>query len=322
MKKKFDVVALGELLIDFTENGISEQNNSIFEANPGGAPCNVLAMLKKLDKQCAFIGKVGNDMFGKLLTDVISQAGICTDGLVIDSYYNTTLAFVKNFVNGDRDFSFYRHPGADMMLTADEVSIQIIKDSKVFHFGTLSMTSEGVREATKKAIYCAKENDLIISFDPNYRPPLWDSVEDAKEQISYGLSQCDVLKIADNEIIMMTGTEDFDEGAKILQNKYPNIKLLNVTAGENGSYSYYNGMKVYKPIASSEGVIETTGAGDTFCASVLNFVLENGLDNLKETELEYMLTFANAAAYLVTTKKGAIRSMPEKEQVEKLIARR
>lgn len=322
MNKKFDVVALGELLIDFTENGMSEQKNSLFEVNPGGAPCNVLAMLKKLDKECAFIGKVGNDMFGKLLTDVISQAGISTDGLVIDSYYNTTLAFVKNFANGDRDFSFYRHPGADMMLTIDEIPTQLIADSKIFHFGTLSMTSEGVRAATKKAINCAKENGLIVSFDPNYRPPLWDSVEDAKEQISYGLLQCDVLKIADNEIILMTETEDFDEGAKILQNKYPNIKLLNVTAGENGSYSYYKGLKVYKPIACSEGVIETTGAGDTFCASVLNFILENGLDNLVENDLEYMLTFANAAAYLVTTKKGAIRSMPEKAQVESLITNR
>lgn len=160
---------------------------------------------------------------------------------------------------------------------------------------------------------------LFISFDPNYRAPLWDREEDVKEQIAYGLSQYDVLKIADNEIALITGAEDFDQGAKILVDRYPNIKLLNVTVGENGSYSYYNGLKVFRPITSSEGVIETTGVGDTFCASVLNFVLENGLDNLEKRDLEYMLTFANAAAYLVTTKKGTIRSMPEKKQIEDLI---
>lgn len=320
MDKKFDVVALGEVLIDFTENGESEQNNSLFEANPGGAPCNVLAMLKKLNKKCAFIGKVGNDMFGKLLTNVMDQVGIYTDGVVVDSYYNTTLAFVKNFENGDRDFSFYRHPGADMMLSANEVPLEIIQDAKIFHFGTLSMTSEEVREATKKAIRFAKEKGLIISFDPNYRPPLWESEEYAKEQIEFGLSKCDILKIADNEIYLLTGLKDFDKAAAFIKDKYPNIKVLNITAGENGSYSYYQKIKVYRPVASSEGVIETTGAGDTFCACVLYYILEHGIDNLTTKNLEEMLTFANAAAYLVTTKKGAIRSMPEKEQVEKVIA--
>ena len=319
MSKKYDVVALGELLIDFTDSGISEQKNSLFEANPGGAPCNVLAMLKKLGKECAFIGKIGNDIFGRILTDVIKEVGISTEGLVVDDYYNTTLAIVKTYENGERDFSFYRHPGADMMLKAEEVNCDLIKSSRVFHFGTLSMTDPQVREATKKAIECAKENQLTITFDPNYRAPLWNSQEEAMEQIAYGLSVCDVVKISDNEIEMMTGSSDFDQSAQILLEKFPNIKLLNLTAGKDGSYAYYKGMKVYRGITHNDGVIEKTGAGDTFCGSMINFVLEHGLEDLTEKELGDMLTFANTAAYLVTTKKGAIRSMPEKSRIEELI---
>lgn len=319
MSKKYDVVALGELLIDFTDSGVSEQNNSVFEANPGGAPCNVLAMLKKLGKECAFIGKIGNDIFGRILTDVVKEAGISTEGLVVDSYYNTTLAIVKTYENGERDFSFYRHPGADMMLKADEVNLELIRSAKIFHFGTLSMTDPEVREATKKAIACAKEEGLIVSFDPNYRAPLWNSEEDAKEQIAYGLSVCDVVKISDNEIEMMTGIADFDQSAAQLLQQYPNITLLNLTAGRDGSYAFYKDKKVYRGITHNDGVIEKTGAGDTFCGSMLNFVLEHGLADMTEKDLGDMLTFANTAAYLVTTKKGAIRSMPEKNKIEELI---
>ena len=319
MEKKYDVVALGELLIDFTDSGVSDQKNPLFEANPGGAPCNVLAMLKKLDKECAFIGKIGNDIFGRMLTDVVKEVGISTEGLVVDPYYNTTLAIVKTYENGERDFSFYRHPGADMMLKADEVNFDLIKSSKIFHFGTLSMTDPEAREATKKAIECAKENGLIISFDPNYRAPLWDSQEAAMEQIAYGLSVCDVVKISDNEIEMMTGSSDFDTSAQALLETYPTIRLLNLTAGKDGSYAYYGEKKAYRGITHNDGVIEKTGAGDTFCGSMLNYVLEHGLDELTEKDLGDMLTFANTAAYLVTTKKGAIRSMPEKRKIEELI---
>ena len=315
---KFDVTALGELLIDFTENGLSGQGNGLFEANPGGAPCNVLAMLKKLGRSCAFVGKVGEDMFGHLLRDVAVEAGICMDYLVFDKEVRTTLAFVKTFPNGDRDFSFYRNPGADMMLTGDELPLDVIADSRIFHFGTLSMTHEGVRR-TCKAIDHARQGGAIISFDPNLRPPLWSSLEDAREQIEYGLARCDVLKIADNELEFMTGETDFDRGAAILRSKYPNIRLFNVTAGADGSYSYYGDKRVFVPSCKLGGVIETTGAGDTFCASVLNFVLDHGLDGLTEADLTEMLRFANTAAYLVTTRKGAIRSMPEREQVEALL---
>lgn len=318
--KKYDVVALGELLIDFTDNGLSSQGNPLFEANPGGAPCNVLAMLRKLDKNVAFVGKVGCDGFGKQLHEVVKAAGICTDGLKWDEYVHTTLAVVHTLPGGDRDFSFYRNPGADMMLTEEELPMEMIEKTRIFHFGTLSMTHENVRKATLKAIQVAKENGALISFDPNLRPPLWDSLDEAAEQIHVGLGLCDILKIADNEIEFMTGETDFDKGAAILQKRYPNIKILNVTAGADGSYSYSCGHKVFVPSFKLGGTIETTGAGDTFCASVLGFVLENGVENLSENQLTEMLRFANAAAYLVTTKKGAIRSMPEKAEVEAILA--
>ena len=320
MNQKFDVVALGELLIDFTQNGISEQGNPLLEANPGGAPCNVLAMLQKLGKSTAFVGKVGNDMFGRQLREVVGKAGIDLTDLVMDPAAHTTLAFVQTFANGDRDFSFYRDPGADMLLTANEVPEDVIAQSRIFHFGTLSMTHPGVREATKKAVACAKDAGVLVSFDPNLRPPLWASLEDARTQISWGLSQCDVLKIADNELEFMTGQTDFDKGAAILLEQHPNIRVLNVTAGADGSYSYYGGRRVFVPAVKLGGTIETTGAGDTFCASVLNFVLEHGADNLTEDDLINMLRFANAAAYIVTTRKGAIRSMPERDEVESLLS--
>ena len=224
--KKYDVVALGELLIDFTDNGLSGQGNPVFEANPGGAPCNVLAMLRKLDKNVAFIGKVGCDGFGKQLAQVLKETDICTEGLCWDEYVHTTLAVVHTLPGGDRDFSFYRNPGADMMLTKEDLPLELIRDCRIFHFGTLSMTHEGVREATLTAIQTAKENGALISFDPNLRPPLWESLEDAEEQIHVGLGLCDILKIADNEIEFMTGETDFDKGAAILQKRYPNIKIL------------------------------------------------------------------------------------------------
>ena len=318
--KRYDVVALGELLIDFTENGISSQGNPVFEANPGGAPCNVLAMLRKLGKRCAFIGKVGEDMFGQQLKTVAEQAGIDMSALLMDRDVHTTLAFVKTFPNGDRDFSFYRNPGADMMLREDELPLEMIRSARIFHFGTLSMTHENVRAATKTAVLTAKKADAIISFDPNLRPPLWNSLEEAREQMAWGLSQCDVLKISDNEIEFLTGSDDFDKGVDAIWKQWPGIRLIDVTAGPGGSYAYVRGNRVFVPGFLLGGTIETTGAGDTFCASVLNFILEHGLDSLNGEDLKEMLRFANAAAYLVTTKKGAIRSMPERTQVETLLS--
>ena len=317
MAKKYDVIALGELLIDFTMNGQSEQGNNMFEACPGGAPCNVLALLNKMGKKTAFIGKVGKDQFGALLRDTITEAGIDASNLMVDENVNTTLAFVHTFPDGDREFSFYRNPGADMMLTADEVNPEVVKDTKVFHFGTLSMTHEGVREATKKAVETAKANGCLVSFDPNLRPPLWSSLDLAKEQMEYGFGKCDILKISDHEIQFVSGKEDYDEGIAYLQETY-NIPLILLTMGKDGSRAYYKGMRVERP-GFSVKAIETTGAGDTFCGSSLNYLVDHDFENLTEEQLGEMLTFANAAAALVTTKKGAIKAMPVKEEVLELI---
>ena len=320
MEKKVDVVALGELLIDFTDSGLSPQGNPLLEANPGGAPCNVLSMLARLGRKVAFIGKVGQDMFGRQLKEAAESAGIQMDHLIMDASAHTTLAFVKTFPNGDRDFSFYRDPGADMLLREEELPLDLIASARIFHFGTLSMTHPEVRQATKTAVEAAKEAGALISFDPNLRPPLWENLSEAREQILWGLSRCEILKIADNELEFITGETDFDRGAKNLQELFPNIRILNVTAGPEGSISYSGGRKIFVPSFRLGGTIETTGAGDTFCACVINDVLENGMEDLSDDRLRKMLRFANAAAYLVTTKKGAILSMPRQEEVEAILA--
>ncbi len=323
--KKMDVVALGELLIDFTDNGKSEQGNTIFEANPGGAPCNVLSMLNRCGHSTAFIGKVGQDIFGLKLKAVLEETGIDTTGLIVDGQARTTLAFVQTFEDGDRDFSFYRNPGADMLLMADEVDEELVKGARIFHFGTLSMTHEGVREATKKGIRLAKEAGAMISFDPNLRPPLWSSLDEAKEQAAYGFGQCDILKISDNEIQWFTGEEDYDAGIRKLREQYdiPLILLsMLLSMGRDGSRAYYKELRVEVPSFIQEHTIETTGAGDTFGGSCLHYVLENGLENLTEEGLRRMLTFANAAASIITTRKGALRVMPEMDEVERFIASR
>ena len=317
--KKYHVTALGELLIDFTENGLSDQGNFLMEANPGGAPCNVLAMLRKLGKKTAFIGKVGNDYLGRHLKKVVEEVGIDTRNLLLDEDVHTTLAFVHTYADGDRDFSFYRNPGADMNLRPEEIDTDLIAQSEVFHFGSLSLTHPEVRKATVKALEAARENGCLITYDPNLRPPLWRNLEEAREQIAFGMRWCDVMKISDNEIQWFTGKEDFDEGIQILQDTY-RIPLILLSLGKDGSRAYYQGIKVEAKPFLQKNTIETTGAGDTFCACVINYVLEHGLQNLTEENLLEMLTFANAAASLITTRKGALRVMPEKTDVEALIA--
>ena len=316
--KNYDVTALGELLIDFTENGKSNQGNPLFEANPGGAPCNVLAMLTRLGHKTAFIGKVGNDFFGEQLKEAIEEVGIDSAYLRMDDEVHTTLALVHTYPDGDRDFSFYRNPGADMMLTENEIPEALIEDSKIFHFGTLSMTHEGVRAATKKAVGIAKETGALISFDPNLRPPLWNHLDEAREQVLYGLGQCHILKISDTEIQWLTGKSDYTDGVKWIRERY-SIPLILVSMGKEGSRAYYKDMIVEVKPFLQKNTIETTGAGDTFCACVLHYICEHGLTELTEQELQEMLTFANAAAALITTRKGALRVMPDKEDVEKLI---
>lgn len=312
--KNFDVVALGELLIDFTSNGISEQGNPLFEANPGGAPCNVLSMLSRLGKKTAFIGKVGNDSFGRQLEEAIKEVGIDSKGLCKDDEIHTTLAYVLKLANGDRDFAFYRNPGADMMLSKEDVDFELIRDTRIFHFGTLSMTDEICRNATKAAIDEAVNSGAIISFDPNLREPLWKSLDDAKEQVAYGMSKCDILKISDNEVVWFTGKDDYDEAVEEIRNTY-DIPLVLLSMGADGSRAFYKDYKVSVPAVLRDNTIETTGAGDTFCGCMLNYILEHGIENLSEENLTELLTFANMAASIITTRKGALRVMPTKEEI-------
>lgn len=316
--KKYDVTALGELLIDFTENGLSERGNYLMEANPGGAPCNVLAMLSKLGKKTAFIGKVGNDFLGLHLKSVVEEVGIDTQNLMLDDKIHTTLAFVHTHKDGERDFSFYRDPGADMNLSAEEINEELIAQSKIFHFGSLSLTHDRVKKATEKAVETAKANNCIISFDPNLREPLWESLDMAHERIAYGLSKCDILKISDNEIQWFTGKEDFDDGIAALRKQY-DIPMILLSLGKNGSRAYYKDLCAEAIAFDNIMPIEKTGAGDTFCACCLNYVLEHGLDDLDEHDLTELLTFANAAAALITTRKGALKVMPEIDEIKKVL---
>ena len=278
----------------------------------------LLAMESHVDSQNMRTGNLKDEDWTKLVegADIIGRSN-----LIIDEDARTTLAFVETFPDGDRDFSFYRNPGADMMLRKEDLHEDLIRDAKIFHYGTLSMTHDGVREATKKAIDIAKESGAILSFDPNLRPPLWKTLDDAKEQVAYGLSKCDVLKISDNEIQWFTGEEDFDAGIAKLREQY-NIPLIMLSLGRDGSRAYYKDLRVEVKPFLQDSTIETTGAGDTFGGCCLHHVLKYGLDNLDEEKLTEMLTFANAAASIVTTRKGALRVMPEVEEVEAFIKSR
>ena len=318
MEKRYDVTALGELLIDFTENGLSGQGNPLFEANPGGAPCNVLAMMNRLGKKTAFIGKVGQDQFGRTLKASLEELGIGTENLLLDKNVHTTLAFVHTAEDGDRDFSFYRKPGADMMILAEEVQEDLIASSRVFHFGTVSMTDEPTRGATVKALEYARKHQVMVTFDPNLRPPLWRNLQEAKEQIWYGLSQCSAVKMSEEELEFITGERSLDRGVEAVRNRF-DIPLICITMGKQGSKAYYGDAAVEKAGFVQEHTIETTGAGDTFCASMINYILDHGIQGLTEKDLEEMLTFANAAASIITTRKGALRVMPTREEVQALL---
>jgi len=314
----YDVTALGELLIDLTQNGMSEQGNPILEANPGGAPCNVLAFLSKMGHKAAFIGKVGKDGFGEQLTAGLKETGISTEGLLYDPHVHTTLAVVHTYADGDRDFSFYRNPGADMMLKAEEVNEQIIRSSKIFHFGSLSMTDEPVRSAHLHALKVAEEAGILRSYDPNLRPPLWPNLDVAKENILELMAHCDILKISDNEIQWLSGKEDYDEGIAWLRERF-DIPLIFLTLGKDGSRAYCGSVRTEQP-GFKLNTIETTGAGDTFFGSVLHHILNKGFRPYTKEELDEMLRFANAAAALVTTRRGALRVMPSVEEIAEVLA--
>lgn len=319
--KTYDVTALGELLVDFTEHGVSTQGNPLYEANPGGAPCNVLSMLQKLGRKTAFIGKIGKDPLGAMLREVVEKQGIAVQNLMTDSKTPTTLAFVHTASDGERSFSFYRNPGADQMLKKQEIDTALLHNTRLFHFGSLSMTAPESEAATRLAVETAKRAGALISFDPNLRIALWEGPEMAKEKISYGISQCQILKISDDELSFFTGTKDMDKGVAQIQEQY-HTPMICTTMGKRGSRVYYAQMCVECGPFLNEKTVETTGAGDTFMACVLHWILTYGLEGLDQQRLLEMLEFANAASSIITTRKGALNVMPEECDVWSFLQQR
>ncbi|WP_305766955.1 carbohydrate kinase family protein [Candidatus Epulonipiscium viviparus] len=310
------ITALGEILIDYTAKGKSEAGMDLFEQNAGGAPANVLACLAKLGIPTAFIGKIGDDMQGKFLYKTLEDAGINVSGLIVDKNYFTTLAFVSLSETGERNFAFARKPGADTMLNKEELNSDILAKTKIFHFGSLSLTHEPSREATYVAIKFAKKNGAIISYDPNYRALLWESKEIAKEQMRLPLQYVDVLKISDEECELLTDEKDIYKACEHLLKK--GIKIVVITLGKDGALvGYKNDMKKIKGFASNK-VVDTTGAGDSFWGGFL-YSLYNK-DNLSELSIDILsrdATFANAVASLCIENFGAIKAMPTLEQVNR-----
>lgn len=305
----YDVVALGELLIDFTVDKINSAGYPVMVANPGGAPANYLAALAKYGISTGFIGKVGNDYFGKKLKATLEENGIGTSGLCVDDSFFTTLAFVTLDETGDREFSFSRKPGADTCLCDDELKYDEIAQAKVFHFGTLSLTDEPSRGATHRAVKIAKENGAIISFDPNYRPPLWRSIDEAKEAMFWGLSVSDVVKISDNEVDFLLGVSP-EEGLQILLENW-NTRLVYITCGADGCLWGTHSVKGRTEALKGITPIDTTGAGDIFGGSAMYAFLTLGkkIEELTETDLRSITRFATVSAGLSTLSPGGINSI-------------
>ena len=315
MDKGIDVTALGEILIDFTPCGNSEAGQRVFEQNPGGAPANVLECLNKCGKKTAFIGKVGNDMHGQFLVDVLNDSGICTDGVIVDDSVFTTLAFVALSDSGERSFSFARKPGADTCLTCEELNEELILASKVFHIGSLSLTAEPVKRTTFEALEIAKQAGCIISYDPNYRAPLWDSKEAAVKGMRSVLTYVDVMKLSDEETVLLTDIVEPEGAAKKLVDM--GVSVVAVTLGADGALvCTKEGSRIVPGFKAD--MVDTTGAGDSFWGGFLKCLLDSG----KKTEdigLEEAAEFAmygNAVASLCVEKRGAIPAMPSVEEIE------
>ncbi len=315
----YGVVAIGELLIDFTPHGISSQGNILFEQNPGGAPANVLAALSRFGKKTAFIGKVGSDQFGHFLQHTLEQNRIETKGLVFSDEVNTTLAFVHIADDGDRQFSFYRKPGADLTLREDEVNFELIGNAEIFHFGSVSMTEEPSRSATLRAVEHAKRRGKLISYDPNLRESLWHSLELARTVISEGLRFADLLKVSEEELYFLTECHELEEGCRWIGDRY-GIPAVFVTLGSKGCY--YNVCNYTGTVPGfSVAPVDSTGAGDAFLGAILYQLLgsPDRFSTLTEREIRDCVRFANAAGALATQRKGAIPSLPNLQDVEKLL---
>lgn len=316
MAKNFNIVALGESLIDFTPNGVNELGMDLFAKNPGGAPSNVLAMATKLGSKTAFIGKVGEDSFGDFLIKNLQKASIDTAGLVRSKEAPTTLAFVELDSRGDRKFSFYRKPGADICLQKSELDLDILCSCDVFHFGSVSLTDEPVKTATLKAVEISRKNGATISYDPNYREFLWDNKSLAKETILSAMKLADIVKVSEEELTFLLGKVSLEEGSKILARE-SGAKVILITRGEDGTFCRLGDTTLVQPTFKVEAV-DTTGAGDAFLGALLHCLVKRGLP-IEDVECEEWISylrFANIAGTLTTLKKGAIPAMPSLEEIK------
>ena len=305
--KTFDVVALGEILIDMTYAGKSEGGQTLFEQNPGGAPANVLSAVKRLGGEAALIGKIGKDMHGDFLRETLESENICTDALISDDSVFTTLAFVNINENGDRSFSFARKPGADTCLTKEEVKTELIKNSKIFHVGSLSLTDEPAKSATLFALEEAKKAGCIISYDPNYRAPLWKSEKAAIEGMRSILSFVDVIKISDEETKLLTDFESPEDASKALVDL--GIKTVIVTKGAEGAIIRTK-EGVVTSAAMNVKAVDTTGAGDAFMGAFLFNVANFGSSEIPLEKVQEFADFSNKVAGFCVQRRGAIKAMP------------
>ncbi len=321
MEKHTDIITLGELLIDLTQKGNDENGNGEFTAYPGGAPANVAVAAARLGAGAAFIGKVGDDAFGRSLEDTLKKEGVDTSGLYACKEVPTTLAIVSVDASGERDFSFYRDPGADTQLTEEEAvrAIKQNESAEIFHVGSLSMTTSPAKEACEKAVKYAKGKGMLISYDPNYRAALWDSEERAVKMMKALMPYTDILKVSDEEMLMLTGTDDFEEGSRILRDMGEGergIDLVMVTLGADGVF-VRRGEDVAALPGFSVKVADTNGAGDTFLGAMLMQLAgePQPLDGIDPEKLKEMITYANRAASLTCSKHGAIPAMPSADEV-------
>lgn len=314
-KKQFDILALGELLIDMAPHDPSVSGGQLFEANPGGAPCNVLAMAAKLGSACSFIGKVGEDTFGHALRDTVKQLGIDTRCLTTDAHTPTTLALVNLDAQGERSFTFYRKPGADLMLHKDDIDFSHIKDSRILHFGTMSLTGDPCRSATKAAVSYARSHGCLVSFDPNIRMLLWDHEKDLRSAVHYGLKHCDILKMSDEELLYYSGENEIHNAAQSLHEAYPSIHLMLITLGAEGCLVLIRNDCFHIPGCYQPSVVDTTGAGDSFLGVFLHDIACQDFRSLSLQSLARTAQRANAAASIVIGRKGALLMMPSEAEI-------
>ena len=311
----FKAIASGELLIDFNTVATDEMGYPTLEGHPGGATINCLATLRKFGAEAAFIGKAGNDAFGKMLQHTISHFGIDTVNVLLSDEAFTTLAFVTLDETGDREFSFARKPGADLLLRFDEVDLSVFEGADVFHFGTVSMTEEPSRSTTKQLVEYARSKGILIGYDPNLRRNLWANLDDAREQMLWGLSKADIVKISDEEIEFLFGLSP-EEGAKKILDTYP-VQLVYATCGAKGSYYFTRNVCGFMPAMTGLNVIDTCGAGDIFGGSAMFRFLQHGkpASELTKEDLDDITRFATVSAGLSTQKHGGISSIPDLSDV-------